>query len=176
MITLTLPYPISANRYWFTVVNKKTLRAMTFPSTEGKAYKKLVGRLAREQGIRQPLAGPIEVTYALYPHLPQDWAKRAKTDPVWWDLTVQCIDLDNCRKVVNDALNGVAWSDDGMIMHDPGTRMMPDGEARLVLTIKPYERAHPQEGLFEREPVYVPRETRRSGPAPVIVNGEQVPF
>lgn len=198
MITLTLPYPISANRYWFTMVDPKLInsmfkalqhavaghtgparaliaeygnkaprgRAMTFPSTEAKAYKEAVAWIARAGGIRQPLAGPIDVHYALYPHLPEDWAKRAKADPVWWDLTVQCIDLDNARKVVNDALNGIAWTDDKMIRYDPGVIMVPDGEARLVLTIKPYVRAHPQEGLFAQEPVYVPRGT--SKPAQLV--------
>lgn len=157
MTELVLPYPISANRYWNSFVPKGWTRALVVPSDEGKRYKRDVAKIAQAAGVK-PLAGPIEVSYALYPALPQDWAKRAKINPQWWDTTVQCIDLDNCRKVVNDALNGVAWSDDRMIFRDPGARMIPDGEARLVLTIKPYERKHPQEGLFASAPVYVPRE------------------
>lgn len=158
MIRLELPYPISANRYWFTRVDLKTKppRAYTFPSTEAQAYKKQIAWLAVAAGIRQPLAGPIEVTLELYPHLPKDWAKRAKDDPEWWDLTVQCIDLDNARKVLWDALKGVAFTDDRMIRKDPGEIMVPDGEARVVVTIRPYERPHPQKALFAREPVYVP--------------------
>lgn len=191
MIKLVLPYPISANRYWYSMADPKLIttlfravqaatrgdvslarafmaeraekgnrvpqgRAMTFRSKEADAYKEHVAWLARAAGIRQPLEGPIEVEYRLYPHLPKDWVKRAKADPVWWDLTVQCIDLDNARKIVNDALNGIAWTDDRMIMQDPGTRVIPDGESRIELSIKPYERAHPQDGLFAPGPVYVP--------------------
>jgi crossover junction endodeoxyribonuclease RusA len=92
--------------------------------------------------------GPVEVTLELYPHRPQDWAKRAKVDPLWWDLSVQCIDLDNARKVLWDALKGIAFTDDKMIRKDPGEIMIPDGEARVVVTVKPYERAHPQAVLF----------------------------
>lgn len=219
MITLKLPYPISANRYWTSMADPKLItelyralqaasrgnvaparalvaqhgnkiphgRAMTFPTGEAKAYKEHVGWIARAAGLRQPLAGPIDVEYRLYPHLPKDWAKRAKEDPVWWDLTVQCIDLDNARKVVNDALNGIAWTDDKMIRYDPGRIMVPDGASRLELTIKPYEREHPQVGLFAREPVYVPkpakevtttREKKRVTAAPLLaqLKPEEEPF
>lgn len=195
-IVLTLSYPVSSNRYWYSMADPKLIttmfralqaavrgdmsaarafiaertnkvpqgRAMTFRSKEADAYKEEVSWKARAAGIKQPLAGPIDVEYRLYPHLPKDWEKRVKADPLWWDLTVQCIDLDNARKVVNDALNGIAWTDDKMIRHDPGEIMVPDGESRIELTIKPYERAHPQQGLFAREPVYVPRETKPEKP------------
>lgn len=189
MITLTLPYPVSANRYWTSITDPQGLsslwgaikaaargehrvaaalvaehggkmpflRQMVFPSTEAKAYRKLVARLALEQGIARPLAGPIEVTLTLYPHQPKDWAKRAKSDPVWWDLTVQCIDLDNAQKVIWDSLKNVAFTDDKMIRKAQNEIAVPDGEARVVVTIKPYGRAHPQEGLFHMEPAYVPK-------------------
>lgn len=171
MITLTLPYPLSVNRYW-TPINipgkdGKPGHIALHPTKEAKAYKEEVHWRARAAGIRAPLAGPVEVLYQLYPHLPQDWAKRAKADPFWWDLTVQCIDLDNSRKVVNDALKNVAFGDDSLIRKDPGEIMVPDGKARIVVTIKPYERPHPQEGLFAREPVYVPQ-TRVEKPAPRV--------
>lgn len=159
MITLSLPWPVSANRYWITVVNKKTLRAMTFPSNEAQAYREQVGWLARAAGVKQPLAGPIEVTLTLYPQLPKDWAKRAKDDPAWWDLSVRTIDLDNSQKVVWDSLKNIAFTDDRMIRKAHSEIAVPDGEARVVVTIQPYERAHPNDALFAREPVYVPRET-----------------
>lgn len=161
MISLTFPYPLSANRYW------KPIHIPTkgggkghitiVPTKEAEAYKAEIGWRAKAQGVRAPLAGPVEVTYQLYPHLPQDWAARAKKDPLWWDLTVKCIDLDNARKVLNDAMQDIVFGNDSLIRKDPGEIMVPDGEARVVVTVKPYERAHPQEGLFAREPVYVPK-------------------
>lgn len=149
MIELTLPYPLSANRYWQTRVLPGKSFAITHPSTEAKKYKKEIARIANAQGVK-PILGQVQYELELYPHLPLDWKKRAKLDPVWWDMTVMCIDLDNARKVLLDALNGIAWTDDSMICHDEGWRMVPDGEARCVLRIKPYERAHPQMPMFER--------------------------
>lgn len=162
VITLELPYPLSVNRYWQPVhipakAGGKGGHMALVPTKEAKAYKSEVAAIARVAGVRGVLAGPVEVTYQLYPHLPQDWARRAKIDPVWWDLTVQCIDLDNSRKVVNDALKNIVFGDDSMIRKDPGEIMVPDGKARMVVTIKPFARAHPQEGLFAPAPVYVPK-------------------
>lgn len=145
---LVLPYPLSANRYWRSFVPKGWNRALVAPSDEAKKYKKLVAQMAREQGA-QVIVGPVEYVLELYPHLPQDWAKRAKKDPVWWDLTCQCIDLDNARKVMLDALQGIVFTNDSRIRKDPGEIMVPDGEARCVITFKPYVRAHPQAPLFD---------------------------
>lgn len=146
---LTLPYPVSANRYWRTSVPRGHSRPIVYVSDEGRAYKLECAWRAREAGIRKPMEGPLFVSYELYPKRPQDWAKRAKADPLWWDLTVQSIDLDNARKVANDGLNGIAWFDDKQIRKDPGEIMIPDGDGRLVLTIQPYRRARAD----------VPRET-----------------
>lgn len=157
MIELTLPYPISANRYWRQRVLPGKQVAVTYPSTEAKQYKRQVAQIAMMQGVK-PIVGPVEYELELYPHLPQDYARRARKDPVWWDLTVQCIDLDNARKVLLDALNGIAWSDDGFIRKDDGEIMVPDGEARVVIRIKAYTRAHPQLPLIM--PVPKPEPTR----------------
>lgn len=142
-ITLVLPYPISANRMWRIQVVKKGASSIPIPlqTSEGKAYKKHVGRLARDAGIEEPIVGPVEVHIALYPHRPLDWVKRAKADPTWWDLTVQRLDLDNARKVLYDALKDVAFGDDRLVLRDGGEVMIPDdlGE-RVVVTIRPYVR------------------------------------
>lgn len=145
VIRLVLPYPPSGNRYWRHAIVAKHVQVYT--SKEAKLYKADIARAARELGIT-PILGPIEYELLLYPHRPQDWEKRVKRDPVWWDLTVQRLDLDNCRKVLLDALNGICWTDDSKIMKDPGEVMIPDGEARVEITVRPYLRAHPQGGLF----------------------------
>jgi crossover junction endodeoxyribonuclease RusA len=142
MIELVLPYPISANRYWRTRVIPGKSFASTYPSTEAKAYKREVAKIAQAHGVRM-IAGPVECEIDLYPHLPLDWKKRAKLDPVWWDMTVQCMDLDNARKVMLDALNGIAWTDDSTIRKDGGEIMVPDGEARCVIRVRPYVREQP---------------------------------
>lgn len=139
MIHLTLPYPISANRYWAVRVIPKKPKplALTYVTEEAKAYKKAVGMLALAAGIRVPSTGRVVLHIKLFPHRPQDWAKRARKDPHTWDDTVQCIDLGNCEKVLSDALNGIAWVDDKQIRRTLLERMEPDEKgARLEVSIE----------------------------------------
>lgn len=153
-IVLTLPYPISANRYWSTrVIKPKTggpAMAMTYVSAEAKAYKEQVAWIVRQAGIREPLLGRVAVDIQLYPQRPQDWARRFKANPLTWDDDVRCMDLDNARKVLYDALKGSAFTDDDRVFRDSGRRMEPDGAARVVVTITPLAKAvHPQAELLK---------------------------
>jgi crossover junction endodeoxyribonuclease RusA len=141
MIRLVCPYPVSANVYWRSFVNPRTKRSIVTVSKEGEAYKHAVGWIARTK-IRERFAGPVAIHIELYPHRPQDWEKRARKDPATWDLDVRCIDLDNARKVLYDALKGILFLDDKLVRRDSGEIMEPDGEgARLICTIEPYTRA-----------------------------------
>lgn len=133
-ITLVLPYPVSANRYWRTRVIKGV--AMTYVSPEAKDYKREVAWLAKAAGIRAPIACRVAVSYVLFPKRPLDWSKRASKDPHGWDDTVACIDLDNAQKVLLDALKGVAFDDDKWVRRIEAERAEPDGEARIVVTIR----------------------------------------
>ena len=123
--------------------------AMTYVSAEAKHYKTQVQILALEAGVRQAMKGRVQVDIQLYPHRPLDYKKRMAADPLYWDDTVQRLDLDNARKVVNDALKELVFADDKMIFKDSGEVMEPDGrDACLVVTIRPYVRAvNPQAAL-----------------------------
>lgn len=134
MIELTLPYPLSSNRYWRPVNIGKHITIV--PTKEAKAYKAEVAWMARQAGVHQPLQGRIALHVQLYPQRPQDWARRAKRDPITWDDDVRCIDLGNAEKVLSDALNGVAWLDDKQHRRILLERMEPDGEARMVVRIE----------------------------------------
>lgn len=153
MHVLTLPYPISANRYWRTYMPNGFKEPVTAVSTEAKAYKRDCGWIVKAAGIREPIRGRVSVHLQLYPQLPKDAAKRMRDDPLGWDETVRCIDLDNARKVVYDALKGLAFEDDAMIFRDSGERMEPDGEARVVVTIEAIVREAPQASLPLPKPV-----------------------
>lgn len=147
MIRLVLPYPLSANRYWRPVPIGGHITIV--PTKEAKAYKADVVALALRAGVRKPFVGRVKVDLQLFPQRPQDWQKRVRLDPLTWDDTVRCIDLDNARKVLYDALKGVAFEDDSRIFEDTGRRMEPDGEARVVVTITPLAlAAHPQGDLL----------------------------
>lgn len=134
MIVLTLPYPLSANRYWRPVPIGKHITIV--PTKEAKAYRTEVAAVARIEGIRKPLTGRVAIDIRLIPHRPQDWQKRMRLDPITWDDTVQCIDLDNANKVLLDSLKGVAIEDDKWVRKLTSERVEPDGgEARAVVTI-----------------------------------------
>lgn len=136
MISLILPYPVSSNRYWRTYMPKGFKAPVTTLSSEAKEYKRTVAWMCREAGIRKPFQGRVQVEIKLYPKRPQDAEKRIRKDPENWDDTVQCLDLDNAHKVLFDALKGVVFEDDKWIRRIVSERMEPDGEARVVVTIR----------------------------------------
>lgn len=135
MITLTLPYPISANRYWRTSVRGTFVS--TYVSTEAKDYKEKVGWLCKAAGIRAPLAGRVAIEVQLYPNRPQDFKTRMRKHGAAWDDTVQCLDIDNANKVLLDALKDVAIEDDKWVRRLSSERMEPDEHgARVVVRIE----------------------------------------
>lgn len=159
---LTLPYPLSANRYWTSF--KLGNRMMTAPSSEAKKYKRDVAILIRRAGITKPIQGRVRVGIELYPQRPQDWQKRAKRDPLTWDDDVRCIDLDNARKVLYDALKGLAFDDDKWVFEDHAKRMEPDGEARVVVMIEPIVMQSPQPALLPDAPIFAEPEPEFDDP------------
>lgn len=150
MIFLTLPYPVSSNRYWKAVTIPG--RTMMAPSKEAKAYKSEVAKIARAAGLAAPMDCRVEMWIRLYPARPQDWARRARLNPAGWDDDVRCIDLGNAEKVLADALQGIVYTDDKWIWHEDKRRMEPDARgARVELAIRAMlRRAAPQASLLER--------------------------
>lgn len=137
-ITLSLPYPISANRYWATRVvtpkGKKPM-ALTYVTPEAKEFKAEVGRIAAAAGAGV-ITGRVQLEIWLYPHRPLDWEKRMRLHGPSWDDTVQCIDLGNAEKVVSDALKDVVMEDDKWFRRIMSQRMVPDGRpARVVVRV-----------------------------------------
>lgn len=154
MITLTLPYPISANRYWASRVIKAKATgkwmAMTYITPEAREYQGEVARIASSAGVDKPLDCRVAVELDLYPHRPLDWAKRQRQQGEQWDDTVQCIDLGNAEKVLSDALQGIVFADDRWIWDLHKRRMEPDAEgARIVLRVRPMAPAQRQSSLLE---------------------------
>lgn len=153
VVTVRLPYPISANRYFRDrVIPAKGTRAaivQRYVSKEAREYQHSVGWLLKKAGVREPLTGRVRVDIQLHPHCPQDWRTRAKKDPLWWADSVQRLDLDNCRKVLIDALTGVAIVDDVQVWKDTGEVMEPEEgvEACVVLRICRGIKDNPQASL-----------------------------
>lgn len=87
-ITIDLPYPPTANRYW------RVWRGRPVKSAEARKYQTDVKRL---WGSTPPASSPVAVTLDVV--RPQ---RRG--------------DLDNTAKVILDALNGCAYGDDSQIV------------------------------------------------------------
>ena len=151
-VRLVLPYPISSNAYWsHRVVTPKGRRAMalTHVTHEAKAYQRDVQMLAKQAGIRSPIAGRVALIVRLFPARPQDWARRAAKDPDGWDDSVRSIDLDNALKVLLDALKDVAFNDDSWVRRIDAERCEPDERgARVEVEIAPMAVERVAPGLF----------------------------
>lgn len=141
-MNITLPYPISANRYWSNYVLPGSKRAMQGPSSEAKRYKRAVAQIAMAQGMRMLAAPYLELTMTLHPPSPQDAAKRARTQGPWWHLGVRCLDIDNCVKVTLDALQGVAYENDKQVVALLVQRGLPVEGGALQVEVKRIELAH----------------------------------
>jgi crossover junction endodeoxyribonuclease RusA len=110
---VTLPYPISANKYWRPVPINGHVTIV--PTKEAKQYKAEVGWILRAAGVRAPIEGRVSIHIDLYPKRPLDWQTRQRKHGAAWDDTVQCIDIDNARKVLYDAFKGIVIVDDKWI-------------------------------------------------------------
>ena len=143
-LVVTLPYPISANRYWASrIVTPKDGKPFvsTYVTPEAKQYKESVAWLLKAKGVREVLPGRMTVHLRLYPNRPQDYRTRMRKHGDLWDDTVMRLDLDNARKVVYDALKDIVFADDKCIFKDTGEVMEPDGrEACVMVAIEPYVR------------------------------------
>lgn len=132
--TITLPYPISANKYWRPVHIGKHITIV--PTKEAKAFKTEIGWLCKAAGLITPMLGRVRIDIQLYPNRPQDWQKRMRLHGEKWDDTVMCIDLDNANKVLLDAFKGIAIEDDKWVRKINAERMEPDEfGARVIVTI-----------------------------------------
>lgn len=141
MIVLTLPYPISANRYWASRVIKIKATgmwaAMTYVTREAEDYRAEVARIAIESGIKEPLKGRYGLHLRLFPHRPLNWKTRMRKFGDAWDDDVQCIDLGNAEKVLGDALQGVVYANDKKCRRMFLERMEPDEHgARVIVAIE----------------------------------------
>ena len=75
-------------------------------------YKSLIALFATERGVKQA-NGPIVVSIDLYFKRPKNLCR--KRDAQEAIICHKRPDVDNCAKIFLDALNGIAWNDDGQV-------------------------------------------------------------
>lgn len=140
IVTVCLPYAISANRYWSRRYVKpskgKPGFVQDYVTPEARAYKEEVGWRLRKAGVRQPMTGRVRVDIQLHPNCPQDWRTRVRKDPLWWADSVQRLDIDNVNKVLLDALKGVAIVDDAQVWEITGRVMEPKPDVQACVTVR----------------------------------------
>ena len=112
--SIVLPLPPSANVYW------RNYRGRTVVSASAKAYKAGVGLVAQHHGMH-PMTGPIAVYVHVY---------RAR----------KVGDLDNYKKVLYDALQGIAYNDDDQIVEEHSWRWDDKANPRVEVEIRRVER------------------------------------
>lgn len=99
-------------------------RGFTVTDSKTRAYEKALSMLARAQYRGEPIEGALEVKIKIYLQKP----KRTKNES-------PCVrpDLDNYIKAILDALNGIAFKDDGQIVDLSATKRY--GEPRIEVSI-----------------------------------------
>ena len=110
-LTLVLPEPPSANRYW------RLVRGRAVVSAEARAYRRTVTALA---GHLRPIAGPSPVRVRIA------WHRGRRSG-----------DLDNRLKQVLDCLCGLAYEDDAQIVELYATRHDDPKNPRVEITVAP---------------------------------------
>lgn len=147
-LTMKLPYPVSANRYWrkLPLRGQKGAREIMVVSDEGKAYKDDIGWRVKSYGVTAPVSGRVKLDVQLFPKRPLDWAKRAGDNPLFWDDEVARIDADNVPKVLFDALKGVLFNDDFWVFKFGVEIMEPIGEAHVLVHFDRYVRMRDPQG------------------------------
>lgn len=126
-MTLVLPYPVSANRYWQSFVPRGWTRAVVHPSTEAKAYKKAVGWIAKQAGMRDPTDKPLELRFTLCPRITK---KGLASGAV--------LDLGNALKVAEDALQGIVYVNDKQVKRIGMEYGDPVEEGSLIVEVEEY--------------------------------------
>lgn len=139
VVSVTLPYPISANDYWgrrWVKPSKgKPGFVQDYITPEARAYRETV-QWTMSRRLRGVITGRVRVDIQLYPRCPLDWKKRMADDPLHWDEGIRRLDLDNCRKVLMDALTNVAIVDDFWIWKDTGEVMEPDPTIKECVVVR----------------------------------------
>ena len=154
-ITLTLPYPVSSNRYWRTYIVAG--HAQTVVSAEAKAYRREVAWRLKLAKVRDPIYGRVSLAVVLHPKMPQDAVQRMRKFGDRWEDDVSCIDLDNSLKILLDALKGRVFFDDRFVWKIDASRGEPKAEACVVVTIARIPYHEPQQALFEEAALVQPR-------------------
>lgn len=91
--------------------------ARAYTPSATRSYESEIAKAASDAGA-EPVTGPVALDVYAYHEIPRSWprAKRQNAIDGFLRPTGPRNDLDNVVKAVSDALNGVAYRDDGQVV------------------------------------------------------------
>lgn len=103
-----------------------------------RAYEKTVATLARAaMGSEKPFEEPVSLWLTAYLPIPASWSKAKQSKARAGDLRPQTKpDLDNVIKAVSDAMNGIAYTDDALVVALIATKYYAE-IPRVEVLVKP---------------------------------------
>lgn len=122
-ITLTIPgKPFAKQRPRF---SRAQMRAFT--PKETVAFERVVQQIAALK-FDQPMEGPVKITVLATFGVPKSWSKKKTEEHINRPHT-QRPDLDNVVKAIKDALNRIAYADDGQVAQVVASKVWgPEGQ------------------------------------------------
>jgi crossover junction endodeoxyribonuclease RusA len=109
-VSITLPYPPSANRYW------RSYRGRVVKSAEAKAYQQEAGWIAKLSGFDCTTRN-VSITLRVY--------RPRKTG-----------DLDNSLKILIDSMKGIIYEDDEQVVVIHAERYEDKNNPRVDLLVE----------------------------------------
>lgn len=140
-VTITVPgVPVAQPRQRMARIGG-FLRNYTPASDPVNAFKAAVRIAWSEATDQPPLAGPVRLSVAFV--LPRTQSRPAKVPKALWSpcrVVNPCKpDLDNLIKSVKDALNRLAWNDDGQVWYVAASKQYAGQEEQphATITVEP---------------------------------------
>jgi len=112
---------------------RATRLGRVYTPKETVSFERTVGQIAA-QHFPEPIDGAVKVTVWATFEPPQSWSGKKRREHLHRPHT-QRPDLDNCAKAVLDALNRIAWADDGQVAEIHVRKVWGEG-AKTVVTVE----------------------------------------
>ena len=112
---------------------RATRQGVIFTPAATVSFERQVAQIAA-QHFPEPITGPVKVAIWATFEPAQSWSKRKVAEHLNRPHT-QRPDLDNCAKAILDALNRIAWADDGQVA-EIHVRKVWGPSARTVVTVE----------------------------------------
>jgi Holliday junction resolvase RusA-like endonuclease len=97
--------------------------ARAYTPAKTRSYESLIAEAAVNAGA-QIIDGPVKLYVTAHHEIPKSWSRQKRDEAAYGAIrpTGPRNDLDNVLKAVSDALNGVAYKDDGQVVEVVASR------------------------------------------------------